>query len=73
VRRAKGVQVSKEKKIYTVKAKVIVHVVRTYKKFAESIDEARELVALNPSSHLEEERVYSELNSDSKIEVWSES
>lgn len=57
------------KKVYTVKAKAIIHTVRTYKKWAASIEEARELVNKEPKSFIEEDKVSSELN-DMFLPCW---
>jgi hypothetical protein len=58
------------KRIYTVQVKAVVHTVRTYKKFAGSIDEARTMVIANPDSFLEEEKIYSELNTECRPNVF---
>jgi hypothetical protein len=58
------------KKIYTVKAKAIVHTVRTYKKFASSTDEAREMVALEPNSFINEDKICSNINPECSLPVW---
>ena len=48
------------KKMFTIKQKATVHVIRTHKKYAFSRDEAKQLVRDNPEHFLHEEKISSE-------------